>query len=106
MRTKPHSGRVHSRPGGVRSYLAALMSPTNEGGTVPRRPHASTGAFHWHMPLDPACPDNPMEAFYNDPMTIAYGMGDEMGPDIEARHLVKCKRCQEFGAANIEVEGP
>ena len=56
------------------------------------------------MPLDPDCPDNPMEAFLSDPMTQYYGMGDEMGPDIESRHLAKCQRCQDYGAANIAVE--
>jgi len=61
---------------------------------------------HWHAPCDPDCPDNPVPAALSDPITVAYGIGDELGPDLERRHMATCKRCQEYGAANIEVEGP
>jgi hypothetical protein len=60
----------------------------------------------YYMPLDPECPENETAAFYEDPMTVYYGMGDELGPTVEAHHRKKCQRCQEYGLANIEVEGP
>ena len=56
----------------------------------------------WYAPLDPDCPSNPMEVFYNDPMTIAYGAND-IDELLERRHREKCRRCQEYGVANIEV---
>ena len=59
--------------------------------------------FEYHMPLDPECPDNNTQAFYDDPMTQYSGMGSELGPVIEARHRRSCERCQEYGAANVEV---
>ena len=43
-----------------------------------------------------------MEAFYDDPMTIAYGAQD-CGELLERNHRLKCVRCQEYGVANIEV---
>lgn len=60
----------------------------------------------WHLPLDPACPDNPLNGFYDDPITQACGCADEIAADLESRHLSKCERCRDYGAANIEVEGP
>ena len=62
--------------------------------------------YSWHAPLDPECPDNPLEGFWDDPMTAYSGCGDELAADLESRHRSKCKRCQEYGAANIEVAGP
>jgi hypothetical protein len=59
---------------------------------------------YWHMPLDPECPDNPLNRFWDDPMSQACPCGDEIADNLEQRHLAKCKRCQEYGAANIEVE--
>lgn len=57
----------------------------------------------WYTPLDPDCPDNPMEAFFEDPMTIEYGANDVDGL-LEKNHRAKCKRCQEFGLENIEAQ--
>jgi len=57
----------------------------------------------WHAPLDPDCPDNPLNTFYDDPMTSACGCADEIAQDLENKHRAKCKRCQEYGAANIEI---
>jgi hypothetical protein len=60
----------------------------------------------WHAPIDPECPE--VEAFYEslygDPMTQAMGAptGDIL-EDFERKHRAQCKRCQEYGAANIDV---
>lgn len=63
--------------------------------------------FYYHAPLDPNCPDAPdIEGFLDDPMTRYSGCADEFVEDFEAKHLAKCERCQEYGAANIEVMGP
>jgi hypothetical protein len=58
----------------------------------------------WSFPLDPECPANPMEAFYDDPMTEYSGMGDEIGPLLASKHRAKCARCRAYGAANVEVD--
>ncbi len=63
-------------------------------------------AYRYHAPLDPECPQ--VEAFtsalFDDPMTEAMGAPtDDIMEGFERKHRVKCKRCQEFGAANIEV---
>lgn len=63
-------------------------------------------AFRWHAPLDPDCPNNPLNNLWDDPMTAYSGCGDEIADDLEARHMKSCERCQVFGAANIEVVGP
>jgi hypothetical protein len=60
--------------------------------------------FHWHSPLDPDCPD--VIAFHeadDDPITAMSGCGDEITSDFERKHRKHCKRCQDYGAANIEV---
>lgn len=60
----------------------------------------------YHAPLDPACPEVAEfeSALFDDPMTEAMGAPtDDIMEDFERRHRVKCERCQEFGAANIEV---
>lgn len=62
--------------------------------------------FRWRFPLDPDCPDNPLTTFYDDPMTAYCGCADEIAENLEAKHIAKCPRCQEYGAANVEVEGP
>lgn len=56
-----------------------------------------------HQPLDPECPMNPLENLFDDPMTIAYGCGDEIGDLLEITHRRSCERCQAYGLANIEV---
>lgn len=61
-------------------------------------------AYHWHTPLDPDCPDNPMQSYHEDPMSDF--APSECADLVEKHHLKDCQRCQEFGAANIEVVGP
>jgi hypothetical protein len=61
----------------------------------------------YHAPLDPECPE--VEAFmsslFDDPMTEAMGAPtDDIVEGFERRHRVTCKRCQAYGAANIEVD--
>ena len=57
----------------------------------------------WHLPLDPACPNNPMTGFFSDPITQACGCADELASDMEARHRRNCRRCAIYGTTNIEV---
>ena len=61
--------------------------------------------FQYHAPLDPECPD--VREFYeghdNDPISQMCGCMEEIGRDFESRHRKNCKRCQEYGAENIEV---
>lgn len=60
--------------------------------------------FKWHHPLDPDCPNYPLgEEFWNDPMTIYSGVGDEIADLLEDKHRKDCQRCRFFGASNIEV---
>jgi hypothetical protein len=54
----------------------------------------------------PECPE--VESFrdslYNDPMTDAMGAPtDEISESWEKKHIGRCKRCREYGCANIEV---
>lgn len=64
----------------------------------------------YHAPLDPDCPGAQEEVFdrirsmSEDPMTQHYGVDvSEFSDDWERKHRAGCERCQEFGAANIEV---
>jgi hypothetical protein len=60
----------------------------------------------WHAPLDPNCPAvaDYTNCLFDDPMTGAMGAPvDDIMEDFEKSHRKTCKRCQEFGAANIEV---
>lgn len=56
----------------------------------------------WYTPLDPDCPNNPMEAFYADPITIAYGAND-CDTLLEKNHRRECERCRDYGLENIDV---
>lgn len=60
----------------------------------------------WYYPLDPECPE--VEEFYsvdlNDPITAMAGIGEELTRRFESKHRAKCERCQEYGAANVDVE--
>ncbi len=61
----------------------------------------------WIAPVDPECPEvlDFNESLYGDPMTQAMGAPtDEISEAWEKKHRAKCKRCQEYGAANIDVE--
>jgi hypothetical protein len=60
----------------------------------------------WYVPFDPDCPE--VERFlitlYDDPMTSAMGAPtDDITTAFARRHIGSCERCQEYGAANIEV---
>jgi len=60
----------------------------------------------YHAPLDPECPvvAEYTDALFDDPMTDAMGAPtDDIMEGFARRHRRTCKRCQEFGAANIEV---
>jgi hypothetical protein len=59
----------------------------------------------WYAPCDPECPElaERLSELWDDPMTAYSGCGDEIADDIERGHRADCKRCQEYGAANIEV---
>jgi hypothetical protein len=62
--------------------------------------------MRYHAPLDPTCPRvaSFMDSLFGDPMTAAMGAPtDDITSDFERRHRAKCARCQEFGAANVEV---
>jgi hypothetical protein len=60
----------------------------------------------FHAPLDPDCPKVAefSSNLFDDPMTAAMGAPtDDIMEGFERKHRVTCKRCQLFGAANIEV---
>ena len=63
-------------------------------------------SYRYHAPVDPECPTvaDFMESLFGDPMTAAMGAPtDDICEGFERRHRLKCERCREFGAANIEV---
>lgn len=60
----------------------------------------------WHAPLDPECPNvrDYEDSLFGDPMTDAMGAPtDDIMAAFTRTHRQHCKRCREFGAANIEV---
>ena len=60
----------------------------------------------YHGPLDPECPvvAKFQQCLDGDLMGQAMGAPvDEIMESFERKHRGKCQRCQEFGAANIEV---
>lgn len=60
--------------------------------------------MQWYSPLDPDCPK--VQNIYEeleDPMTEAFGVGGDIMEDFERTHRKKCVRCQEYGAANMDV---
>lgn len=61
--------------------------------------------FKYHAPLDPQCPDviDFYEGHADDPISQMCGCMEEISGDFESRHRKNCKRCQEYGCANIEV---
>jgi hypothetical protein len=62
--------------------------------------------LRYHAPCDPECPEYSeyVECLFNDPMTQAMGAPvDDIMEDYERKHCMKCKRCQEYGAANIDI---
>jgi len=61
----------------------------------------------WVTPVDPKCSKVAKfrRELFDDPMTHAMGAPtDEICEDFDNKHRVKCKRCQEYGAANVDVE--
>ena len=63
--------------------------------------------MRYHAPLDPNCPKvyKFMSELFNDVMTEAMGAPtDDICEGFERSHRRHCQRCQEYGAANIEVE--
>ena len=67
-----------------------------------------TQAFRNHLRLDPECPE--IQEFYaghrDDPISQMSGCMGEITRDFERSHRARCKRCQEYGIANIEVWDP
>lgn len=65
--------------------------------------------MQWHAPLDPGCPgvehafmiEIEPGVWIDDPMASV--VMDDLLEDFERSHRSRCKRCQEYGAANIEV---
>lgn len=62
----------------------------------------------WVYPLDPDCPEvnNFRDTLYNDPMSgmVPSDVLGELMEDYERKHRAKCKRCKEYGAANVDVD--
>jgi hypothetical protein len=59
------------------------------------------------FPLDPDCPEvvRCTDALFYDPMTRVMGAPvDDIIKMFSRKHRAKCPRCQEYGAANVEVE--
>lgn len=60
----------------------------------------------WIYPVDPECPEVAefMDTLFNDPMTQAMGAPtDDICRGFRRKHIPDCKRCQEYGAMNVEV---
>jgi hypothetical protein len=58
-------------------------------------------------PLDPECPAVAAfhDALHGDPMTAAMGAPvDDIEEAFARKHRAACARCQEYGAANVDVE--
>ena len=63
--------------------------------------------MRYHAPLDPECPvaNEWISTLLDDPMTSAMGAPvDEIMEDFRIRHRKTCKRCLDYGLANIEVK--
>lgn len=60
----------------------------------------------WISPVDPNCPTvrKFREGHDNDPISQMCGCLDDIYEAFEKKHRGECKRCQEYGAANIGVE--
>lgn len=60
--------------------------------------------FNYNYPLDPECPDIiSYNLEYGDPIMNESGCFDEFYATFSGKHRADCKRCQEYGVANIEV---
>lgn len=63
-------------------------------------------AQQWYAPLDPDCEvaNKYFSDLMEDPMTEAMGAPvDDIMDGFERKHRATCTRCQEYGAANIDV---
>ena len=64
-------------------------------------------ANHWNFPLDPECPAvrARQERMTMDPMnySIPSDVLRDLAADWARSHRRRCARCQEYGAANVEV---
>jgi hypothetical protein len=61
----------------------------------------------WVYPVDPDCPEvaEYYEGLYGDPLGAAMGAPlGEIARGFDARHMAECERCQEFGAANVDID--
>jgi hypothetical protein len=62
----------------------------------------------WVFPVDPECPkvEEYMKSLYDEPMArmVPADVLGELAEAWEKRHRAKCKRCQEYAAANVDVE--
>lgn len=60
----------------------------------------------WVYPLDPKCPDVAAynESVMDDPIMDMSGCAGEFYEAFENKHRATCKRCQAYGAANVDVE--
>jgi hypothetical protein len=63
--------------------------------------------MRYHAPIDPECPEARKfrRELFDDPMTAAMGAPtDDIMEDFESSHRQTCKRCQLYGAENIDVQ--
>lgn len=60
----------------------------------------------WIYPVDPDCPSviEYHQMTDDDPIMEMSGCASEFQDDFETKHRIQCKRCQEYGAANVDVE--
>jgi len=59
----------------------------------------------WVYPLDDDCPAViKFMQLADDPLMRESGCFGEFYEDFAKSHRVKCLRCQEYGAANVDVE--
>jgi len=61
--------------------------------------------LRWNAPLDPQCPvvKKHYKSHANDPISQMCGCLDDIHEAFERKHRAECKRCQEYGVANIGV---
>jgi hypothetical protein len=74
-----------------------------------RAAHAKGAAMTqcYIFPLDPECPAVAefRDALHGDPMTAALGGPvDDIEEAVARKHRAACARCQEYSAANVDVE--
>ncbi len=57
------------------------------------------------FPLDPNCEKANafLDSLYNDPMSVGAPL-DDITEDFERNHRKTCVQCQEYCAANVDVE--